>query len=398
MVTGLLVGLAFLITTIWQTTQNWTEATWIKTLLKLISIILVFVCIPFSAGWFMYQNYWEKFDRSIDITENRKQLDQESALINHNYSEWKRWFIYSFLNIKAYNETRKLNNNWSTEWIIVIITIHFTSTLLYIGFVGLGAFRSINEFINGANVTTPVEYTVNAGFRIASYFIDMLIVLPAFYYVIEIYLDMANKSKMLRTCIIYRYVDVMILLKKWAESVVIDQKKDENELKRQGANMFSTVYILACIIWSASYMLYMLSERKTTDPDRLAKFLILTCSCSVLLGFMIFTNDQIDKMKKTAHLMEIFRPSPYGTIQNLIFQSQYIEKNGHETEIISKKELESIHVHNIVNYMESYATIFGIPPTISTLFHFLLATVISAAIPWILRKYGINVKPTYSAL
>jgi hypothetical protein len=152
----------------------------------------------------------------------------------------------------------------------------------------------------------------------------------------------------------------------------------EDKTKLWRANFFSGSFITNLIFYDIAYIILMSIERKLDSTPRALIVIFLGLSGLVLLGFMVYMNNQIDNTKNTLLYLQSHQNLTHPDALNSTTASTD-RTNGNQVSMLQ----------TIVNYFDSYAHIFGFVPKIGTLIVATLTLVVQKVVPFILESDGI---------
>ncbi|CAF3597117.1 unnamed protein product [Rotaria sp. Silwood1] len=179
--------------------------------------------------------------------------------------------------------------------------LHLLATCAFFISLGADGYRAHMHFTN----TTTMKnywYRTHIVSKLGSYIINIFILIPALYYVIEIYLNIMHKSEKLKL-LFYEdddhVADALALLYTWSETLFMNKKSEDNNKLKQ-ANIFSSVYVLCCMVSTIAYIYYTISVQKSAIRyDLYFKCISLFISYTILVITMWLTDKNIDEMKNT---------------------------------------------------------------------------------------------------
>ncbi|CAF1300754.1 unnamed protein product [Didymodactylos carnosus] len=178
----------------------------------------------------------------------------------------------------------------------------------------------IKDFDWNGNITgnyTIKDRRYDRGFTVTIsvyYIISIFIMIPTLLFAVKAYLDLAYKNAYLRADLLSTKRTVQDNVLKQLSSLMqqyIAERKNEFEHKRKYANIVASAYVVDAILYTGSFILYIIMEQDETDLKKLltpqledaanwAAMIFYILSAFLILVCMCVANYQGDKVKTTA--------------------------------------------------------------------------------------------------
>lgn len=290
-----------------------------------------------------------------------------------------------------------MNKSYCNFGRLSLILLHFITPLCYTTLLGAATALSIQETKNKDdrcenevnNASCHKYYKGYFYSTIPFYILSTIGTVQTLYYSIGIYLNHAYKNAYLRQCLKQdretrdKAIENFISL--------IDQRFFQRatgaQMQLSNSNLFSAFFILDSFLYGAAYILYMFIEGKLDSIPRYIIVTMLGTSALLLLSFMVLMNTLIDKAKDTLLYLESYQ---HLKRQLETCSSSKQTQQSISTEVSSPNQNNKIiSLQTIINYFDSYATIFAYAPKIPTLLGAIAAVAIPKVVLFVLRDHGI---------